>query len=386
MLKFDLNMTVSRNNKCVSHTIQEIDSVKDQFYTFIQTDKPIYKPGDEVKFRVLMLDKDLKPYHINNINVNITDPLERIITTFEDPGSAFAGVFNQTFKISPVTALGIWKIRIIIDKKPQFLTVKTFNVQKYTLPPFAAHIEVNEKHVMTNFKLELKIYGKYSFGDYVPGDAQLIIREAGYDKTKVYFNQTFRGVSGVTVKHFKPYDDLKIITSTEKEIEAEVIFTEAESGIVDSSKVRFTVHGSAEKKLIVERQEKFMAGLPFGIKVRVMDWNHKIIKKSSDSIEIVYELKKTDENTQVITADRKIENGVATHSIVVPEDTIGLTLKVKFIISKYEEKVEMGQLAIGVSKIKVNHLPPRLVNLTFFQIFILNFFFVFLNFLFFFIF
>lgn len=44
-----------------------IDSVKEVHIqsnpelVFIETDKPIYKPGQEVKFRVLVLRHDLKP-------------------------------------------------------------------------------------------------------------------------------------------------------------------------------------------------------------------------------------------------------------------------------------------------------------------------------------
>lgn len=39
---------------------------------FIQTDKAMYKPGDKVKFRVLVLDSDTKPATVSNMNVFIT--------------------------------------------------------------------------------------------------------------------------------------------------------------------------------------------------------------------------------------------------------------------------------------------------------------------------
>lgn len=39
---------------------------------FIQTDKAKYKPGGKVKFRVLVLDVDLKPATIVKMNVFIT--------------------------------------------------------------------------------------------------------------------------------------------------------------------------------------------------------------------------------------------------------------------------------------------------------------------------
>lgn len=39
---------------------------------FIQTDKAMYKPGDKVKFRVLVLDSGTKPATVSNMNVFIT--------------------------------------------------------------------------------------------------------------------------------------------------------------------------------------------------------------------------------------------------------------------------------------------------------------------------
>ncbi len=39
---------------------------------FIQTDKAMYKPGDKVKFRVIVLDSETNPSNVNNMNVFIT--------------------------------------------------------------------------------------------------------------------------------------------------------------------------------------------------------------------------------------------------------------------------------------------------------------------------
>lgn len=39
---------------------------------FIQTDKAMYKPGDKVKFRVIVLDSDTNPVTVHNMNVFIT--------------------------------------------------------------------------------------------------------------------------------------------------------------------------------------------------------------------------------------------------------------------------------------------------------------------------
>lgn len=39
--------------------------------TFIQTDKAMYKPGDKVQFRVIVVDRDLNPAKIKNMDIFI---------------------------------------------------------------------------------------------------------------------------------------------------------------------------------------------------------------------------------------------------------------------------------------------------------------------------
>ena len=48
---------------------EEIIVIPKKYSVFIQTDKAVYKPGDEVLYRILILDPDRKPYHGECINV-----------------------------------------------------------------------------------------------------------------------------------------------------------------------------------------------------------------------------------------------------------------------------------------------------------------------------
>jgi hypothetical protein len=43
------------------NSVKEIHIQHDPYITLIQTDKPVYKPGQEVKFRILTLTHDLMP-------------------------------------------------------------------------------------------------------------------------------------------------------------------------------------------------------------------------------------------------------------------------------------------------------------------------------------
>ena len=56
-----------------------------QFSTFIQTDKSVYKPSDLIKFRILVLNAETKPFeNIKNIEVFVTDGADNRVKQFDN--------------------------------------------------------------------------------------------------------------------------------------------------------------------------------------------------------------------------------------------------------------------------------------------------------------
>ena len=59
-----------------SETYVEIEH--DSLLTFVETDKPTYKPGQDVKIRILMLMHDLKPWQ-KSVRRLISFNIDRIV-------------------------------------------------------------------------------------------------------------------------------------------------------------------------------------------------------------------------------------------------------------------------------------------------------------------
>jgi len=358
--EFNLTMTLYRktttnsNPQCMTKALQSLEVVKQNFYIFIQLNKPIYKPSDKVHFRIIVVDKELKPFHFNNILVQFYDPFNRTIQEFNDPGEMFVGVFNSSFTLTPVTPLGEWTTRVIVDKKPQYSKAKHFQVQKYVLPPFETNIKVKDNHIVVNAALRLKIFGKYSFGDYVYGNVELIIKGIGND-TNVYYSKTYMNNSGVLDINLKVKDDLKVLTSTKVPLNITAIITEPESGITSTKSIPLTVHAKLDIVLTPIHSEKFMPGMPFGVKVFVTKWNGEKILKTEEkvNIELLYQLE--NQNTGSVQTDLKLENGVAIHNFLVSQNAVEIKLKIKFGLVKYEKDIKAGDVKIGVNKITVEH-------------------------------
>ncbi|XP_070504791.1 thioester-containing protein 1 allele S3-like [Chironomus tepperi] len=347
--KFDLTMTLHRNetgstgqrHMCMTQTLQEIEAEKKNFYTFIQTDKPIYKPGDDVRFRIIVVDRDLKPYHMNNININVTDSLNRPIKVFDDLGESYLGVFTQNFSLSGNTPLGIWKIRAVIDKMEQWETSKEFAVSKYTLPPFAAYIQLKDQHLLTNSILKLSFYAKYSFEDFVRGNAQLTITCT--TNGQVVVSKTFNDIANIHTVKYKAQDDLKANTTTKLDYTAAVVFTDSESGISANKSIKFTVHADNGPKIEPNHPAKFMPGLPFGIKVSVYDWNGTLIESTPERVVIKLECRLQNGEIRTDVFDGVIRRGVAIVNALIPEDTDELTVKIQYLLVEYKKKIEKDE-------------------------------------------
>jgi len=136
----------------------------------IQTDKSIYKPSDTVKFRVLVVDEDTKPYKFEKAEIFIIDGAGNRVKQFENPTKKFTkGVFQNEFLLSDSPVLGQWKINVKVDDEEQ--KGKTFDVGEYVLPTFEVTIDANP---VANFEDDIIYAGinaKYTFGKIAKGNA-----------------------------------------------------------------------------------------------------------------------------------------------------------------------------------------------------------------------
>ncbi|KAM9316600.1 CD109 antigen-like [Gastrophryne carolinensis] len=78
---------------------------------FVQTDKKAYRPGETVKFRVVAVDSELRPYN-GDISVIIKDPQENIIHQWLKQRPDL-GVVSLELLLTKNPTTGSWKINIL---------------------------------------------------------------------------------------------------------------------------------------------------------------------------------------------------------------------------------------------------------------------------------
>ncbi|KAJ6643551.1 CD109 antigen [Pseudolycoriella hygida] len=147
---------------------------------FIQTDKAMYKPGDIVKFRVLVLDSDTKPATVKNLNIFITDVTNNRIKQWLKV-STNEGVYTQELQLSSNPPLGIWNINV--DVNNDVVQLKPFEVAEYVLPKFEVTVSAPKDLTYSDKIVRLTISAKYTYGQNVKGTALVSITSQSWSAT-----------------------------------------------------------------------------------------------------------------------------------------------------------------------------------------------------------
>ncbi|XP_070620143.1 CD109 antigen [Erythrolamprus reginae] len=137
--------------------------VSKSFSVFIETDKNMYKPGQDVKIRVITLHSDLKPYN-TPVNIYIKDPQQNLIQQWLTQNGQLGKIAKQ-FKLSKYPPLGEWKIKVQVNDEAFY---QYFNVMEYVTPRFEVSL-TTPKYYSVQSRLNGTIIAKYVYGKPVKG-------------------------------------------------------------------------------------------------------------------------------------------------------------------------------------------------------------------------
>ncbi|XP_034642037.1 alpha-2-macroglobulin-like protein 1 [Trachemys scripta elegans] len=150
--------------------------------TFIQTDKPIYKPGQTVKFRIVTLNEDFIPLNDMYPLVFLQDPNNNRIGQWLDVAPQ-EGIADLYFQLAAELPLGTYIISVAKEKAHS-----SFSVEEYVLPKFEVVFEEPTQIYALDKTFPLRVCGRYTYGKGVQGTIQVSLCQ----KSWWYFYSTQR--------------------------------------------------------------------------------------------------------------------------------------------------------------------------------------------------
>ena len=136
---------------------------------FLETDKPIYKPGQRIRIRALRLDSDLKPLP-GPVEVSILDAKGIKVYKATVDADEF-GMAEAALPLSTEPNLGVWKI---IAESGEQKTQLDVRVEEYVLPKYEVSIDLPKRWVLTDETVAGTVSAEYSFGKPVRGELEII--------------------------------------------------------------------------------------------------------------------------------------------------------------------------------------------------------------------
>ncbi|NWX18237.1 OVOS protein, partial [Aegotheles bennettii] len=192
---FEKTMTASNGLHCFNFTVPPVSSAPLAFISFsakgttvsleerrsvmiwsmesivfVQADKPIYKPGQSVMFRVVALDSNFKP--VQEMFLFLQDPQGNRIFQWQNVTSEMS-IIQIEFPLSEEPILGNYKI--IVVKKSGDKTNHSFLVEEYVLPKFEVTVTAPESLTVLDSEFTVKVCAVYTYGQPVEGKVQLSV-------------------------------------------------------------------------------------------------------------------------------------------------------------------------------------------------------------------
>uniref|UniRef100_A0AAA9SLL8 Alpha-2-macroglobulin n=1 Tax=Bos taurus TaxID=9913 RepID=A0AAA9SLL8_BOVIN len=133
---------------------------------FVQTDKPIYKPEQTVKFRIVLLDESFHPLNELVPLVYVEDPKGNRIAQWQNL-EVENGLQQLTFPLSSEPFQGSYKV--VVQKGSGGTAEHPFTVEEFVLPKFEVQVRMPKIITILEEEVQVSVCGLYTYGKPVPG-------------------------------------------------------------------------------------------------------------------------------------------------------------------------------------------------------------------------
>ena len=143
--------------------------VVDGLLLFVETDKPIYQPGQTVHVRLMTLDSALKPWP-SAAAIEVQDAKGIKVFRKEVETDEY-GMVTVDVPLSVEPNVGVWKLTALAGDQKTQLDVR---VERYVLPKYEVSIITARDWVLASEPITGTVASEYSFGKPVVGEVEIV--------------------------------------------------------------------------------------------------------------------------------------------------------------------------------------------------------------------
>ncbi|NWV66407.1 OVOS protein, partial [Malurus elegans] len=263
-----------------SVAIQNVDGA-----VFIQTDKPLYRAGQTVLFRVVTLDTQFRPVQETvSLAVSLSsipqDPEQNKIFQWLEVKSEH-GIVQLSFPLIPEPILGSY--HITVETKSGEKEYQSFRVEEYVLPKFEVTTTGPRTISFFDEEVRVKVCASYTYGQPVQGNARINVCKQRFYRPLCEQNRenTCEAVTGllgkdgclnsvISIKKFQLYRSYARMYAS---LNVEGIVTENGTGIQMKAYDYVSVNQKNDQVLFRNMDSHYKRGIPYHgeITVRNMD-------------------------------------------------------------------------------------------------------------------
>ncbi|XP_049542452.1 ovostatin-like [Anopheles darlingi] len=232
----------------------------------IQLNKPVFRPDDILKLRVIVIDADLKPLpHGSRVSVYVDDPFEHFFREWTNV-SLTGGVFEAQISIPTLPLLGTYRIEAMANG--EFLTLKTFEVRDYELYSIGLNIYPTVVPFVQHQALNLTVKVKNDLGIPISGTMKI---DLFLEKDKLDSSSTW-DVNGIR-QVYLPFTEKLVGLEHTHDVLLNITFTEQHTNRTTTKHHRITVYNYKYKVMHISRLT-YRAGSPFTATLKVTHLNN----------------------------------------------------------------------------------------------------------------
>ncbi|NXU42734.1 OVOS protein, partial [Drymodes brunneopygia] len=270
-----------------SVAIQNVDGA-----VFVQTDKPLYKAGQEVMFRVVSLDSRFRPVQ-ETVSVCVIDPERNKIFQWLEVRSKH-GIVQLSFPLIPEPILGSYQI--IVERKSGEKEYQSFRVEEYVLPKF--EVTTTGPNTISFFDEEVRVNvcASYTYGQPVQGNAQINVCQRRFYSPQCEQNRkkTCEAVTGllgkdgclnavISIKKFQLYRSYARMYAS---LNIESIVTESGTGIQMKAYDYVSVNQENDQVMFGNMDSYYKRGLPYHGEITVTNVDGEPVANSTVLLEL----------------------------------------------------------------------------------------------------